>query len=112
MGQYKEITNLKLEKCCINTLIDIERRESLGRWLSGLMLPLVFVNLFIGPSKTELKTLYDIRYSDWTLLANAVSSIPGITRRAILKQIEMEQLKHDGKLRQFWDSAFDAFSGK
>lgn len=110
MGQYKEITNLKLEDCCIKTLIDIERRENIGRWLSGVMLLLVFVNLFIGPSKAELKTLYDIRYTDWTLLANAVSSIPGITRRAILNEIIKEQMLHDGKLRHFWDGTFDAFS--
>lgn len=70
-----------------------------------------FCKSFVGPSRTELKTLYDINETDWVLLANALSSIPVITREAILKEIRYEQLRHDvGKLRQFWDGVFNVFS--
>ena len=113
--KYKPIKNLILKPCCVKTLGVIRKRIIAAKLLQQLLVPLVFANLFLGPSGpgTGLKLALDIEETDWVLLAQAVRAIPDIMKKVIRDDAAYEILDHDmagdRELKDFWQGIRDAF---
>lgn len=107
-----ELSNVELEECCIESIIDIRRRLSLGKWLQRIIVPIGGLMCFLGPSEgSAIVTTFSVGATNWEYFAKATISVPKVTRVVIGKIAFEETLKHlTGDLNAFWTATYEAFT--
>jgi hypothetical protein len=112
MSNYKTLHGVQLQPCCIKTVKIINGRIKRANTLQIAMPACIFVQMFLGPSKSEISTLYSVSSTDWGLLAEAIRSINTIVKRAVLNDAAGEMVNHpSGQLGDFWTGIYEAFEG-
>lgn len=114
MSNYPSIHNLKLKKCCIDTIDGINRRLKMSNILAAGLGPAVFINIF-GPSPSTLNTIVSVSqldYSTLKTLVEASASITAIAKRMALSDCQSELLRHNAhfELSRFWEGMVNVFS--
>jgi hypothetical protein len=98
-----DIGTIKFSKSSINAINDIKNRQVLS---SALLIGIgagTIVGIFTGDSLPE--TTYSIYSTDFKVMANAMASVPAITREVISKiAFEAQYDAKDHKEQQFWDA--------
>jgi hypothetical protein len=71
----------------------------------------IFAQMFIGPPKSEIATLFSVATTDWVLLSEMIKSIDSIARRTIAGDAALEMSNHSsGKLGDFWEGIYKSFT--
>ncbi len=113
MSGYKTLHRVQLQPCCVKTINKIRQREKLSKALRYGAPASIFVQMFIGPPKSDIATLYSVSTTDWRLLAEVISSIDIITKRAIINDVAPETMEHpSGQLGDFWNGIYEEFGGR
>lgn len=111
MGTFKaELSGIQLQKCCHETLEFIRVKLDVGKFLERVLIPAVFISLFIGTSKgSALTTATSIYNTDWEMLVKATIGTAPITKASVRKLCDNERYRHDGKLQEFWNCVYECF---
>lgn len=114
MTHQSNLSSVTLQPCCMQVLETIRGRIKLGKLLQGLILPTVFVSLFVSPTDSAgrggaVSTIIFISQTDWVKLTEITRGIPLIQRTVITKDAQWHALGHVGKLQDFWIALADSF---
>jgi hypothetical protein len=107
-----ELSNVKLEECCVESVKDIRRRLAAGKWLQRIIMPVGGLICFFGPSEgAAITTMFSVGTTNWEYFAKATMSVPKVIRVAVGKVAFDETLKHlTGDLNAFWTATYEAFT--
>lgn len=112
MNSPKALHCVQFQPCCLRTISKIQQKEKLSKALSYWAPAGIFAQMFIGPPKSEIASMYAISSMDWRLLAEVVISIDIITKRAVLNDVAPETVDHiSGQLGEFWQGVYSYFGG-
>jgi len=113
MNSPKTLYCVQLQSCCLRTVSKIRQKEKLSKALRYWAPAGIFAQMFIGPPRSEMATLYAVSSMDWKLLAETIINIDTITKRAILNDVAPETVDHvSGQLGEFWHGVYAYFGGK
>jgi hypothetical protein len=113
MTGFPTMYGIQLQPCCINTIKIIRDRIKKANALQIGAPACIFTQMFLGPPKSEIATLYSISTTDWGLLAEMIKSIGAITNRTIAGDAALEMTNHpSGQLGDFWEGIYEKFSGR
>lgn len=111
MNRFKtENPGIQFQQCCIETLDYIRVKLEVGKVLERCFIPAVFVSIFVSPSKGSALTAASSIYgTDWEMLTRAAIGVAQVTKKRVRDAADIEKIKHNGQLRDFWSSVHDAF---
>jgi hypothetical protein len=70
-------------------------KQDVAQVLKCVAMPVVFLSLFVSPSKGgAITTAFSIYSTDWEMLARATMGISAIARSEVKKIAQIEQLNH------------------
>jgi len=102
-----------MQSCCIKTIEIINQRIKKANALQIGAPACIFAQMFLGPPKSEIATVYSVSTTDWGLLAEMVKGIAVVTNRAIAGDAALEMDNHPaGQLGDLWTGIFERFSGR
>ncbi len=102
-----------MQPCCIKTIDIINQRIKKANALQIGAPACIFIQMFLGPPKSEIATVYSVSTTDWGLLAEMVKGIAAATNRSIAGDAALEVDNHpSGQLGDFWAGIFERFSGR
>jgi hypothetical protein len=112
MGSCQAIHGLVIDSKSAKALQNIKQKVGLGNALASVMSIGVFSNIFTRSNVVQ--ATYNISQTDWGLYAQSIKSIPSITRKSMLIEMEVMityyQLHYDHKLLNFWLDLHDGCS--
>lgn len=112
MSNFRALHGVQLHPCCIKTIKIINNRIKKSNVLQIAAPACIFVQMFLGPQKSEIATLYSVQTTDWNLLAEMVKGISAATRRTIAGDAALEIDNHpSGELGDFWTGIYEKFVG-
>lgn len=111
MSSFKVLHGVQLHPCCIRTIDRIRQRTKLSNALRIGAPASIFVQMFLGPTKSEIATLYSVSTTDWGLLAEMIKGIDVTTNRRNAEDAFLETIDHSGQLGDFWMGIYNGFSG-
>lgn len=110
MGRYKALNGVRLHPCCIKTIKSINQRIKNSNILQVGAPVGILVQMFFGPPKSEIATLYSISTTDWGLLAEFVKGVCAAVNRKNAEEALNEAVIHQsGDLGAFWDRVYEIF---
>jgi len=72
MGNLRTLHGVQLQPCCRKSIKIINGRIKKSNALQIAAPACIFVQMFLGPPKSEIATLYSVNTTDWSLLAEMV----------------------------------------
>jgi len=109
MGSCQAIQGLIIDSKSAKALQQIKQKVGLGNTLASFISVGVFSSIFT--KSNVVQATYNISQTDWSLYANSIRTIPSITRKAMLSEMEAMityyQLHYDYKLLNFWIGLHD-----
>jgi len=112
MGNLRTLHGVQLQPCCRKSIKIINGRIKKSNALQIAAPACIFVQMFLGPPKSEIATLYSVNTTDWSLLAEMVKGISDATRRTIAGDAALEMDNHpSGELGDFWTGIYEKFTG-
>ena len=116
MPFFNDVTNVRLNSCCVNTVKYINMALENGRILGPVLIASkIGLTIFSHPKDPGVGTIvgavFSVTGGDWEAMAEAVKGIDDIVRHQICNYIAIEAFsKHlNGSLHRFWRSSADAF---
>lgn len=104
MGSCQVIQGLIVDSKSAIALQKIKQKVGLGNTLASFISVGVLSSIFTRSN--VLQATYNISQTDWDLYAQSIKSIPAITRKSILVDMEemitYYQFHYDYKLLNFW----------
>lgn len=96
------ILNLKLDQSDIDALETIRKIRRNEEFLKAALPAGVLATIFLGNKSPEV--MFSVHNTDFVAFASAMATIPSITRRQIIQQAQLQQLKPriTPQQRQFW----------
>jgi len=111
MSNFKTLHGVELQPCCIKTVSIINERIKKSNALQIIAPACIFAQMFIGPPKSEIATLYSVSSSDWNLLAEMVKGIEAAANRRVAEDALLETFNHSsGQLGDFWMGIYEMFA--
>ena len=109
MGQCEAITGLVLDKKSTDAIKRINDKKKYGNALAAMLSAGVFSSIFTRSNSVQVA--YNISQTDWALYAEAMKSVPAITKRAIEKEVELMildyKMQNNRKLLAFWKGMYE-----
>ena len=113
VSNFKTLHGVRLQPCCIATIDKINQRIKKGNALQIVAPACIFAQMFLGPPKSEIATVYSVSTADWGMLAEMVKGIATATNRSIAGDAALEMDNHpSGQLGDFWTGIFERFSSR
>ncbi|MEQ8768501.1 MAG: hypothetical protein RL885_31640 [Planctomycetota bacterium] len=101
---------MKLEKCCLETLEQIRDKHQVGKYLQGLLTSSPFLLIF---ASHPIDAALTVTTTDFDLLGRSILSVPNIVRNRCQYLCGVELMRHKGgDLYRFWREMYNAFSPK
>jgi hypothetical protein len=116
--KYHNMKNIKLEQCCIDLTVWINRNITNCAISSAILIALPFFKAFFYPYPEKVASMASSAMSvgteDWRQLAEAINGVNRITRERISNDAMLHALAShkDRKLQQMWKEISDAFAYK
>jgi len=111
MSNFRTLHGVNLQPCCIKTVGIINDRIKKANALQIGAPACIFVQMFLGPPKSEIATLYSVSSSDWNLLAELVKGVKAAANRRVAEDALLETLNHtSGQLGDFWMGIYEIFA--
>lgn len=111
MSDFKSLHGVQLQHCCTRTIDRIRHRTNLSKALRIGAPACIFVQMFLGPPKSQISKLYSVSSTDWGLLAEMVKGVDAATNRRNAEDAFIEATEHSGQLGGFWMGIYNRFSG-
>lgn len=110
MPATPDIGHLVFAPCCKKSLQEIQRLTNMGRMLQNVLAASPLIEVLTSTKSYE--ALYSVQNTDWVVLAEAIKSVPAITRHQI-QLVTMDEwlYRHPGgHLNSYWKAMHEHFS--
>ena len=99
---------VQLKPCCKRTLELIKSKREVSKAARGLALSTPLIQMLASPQPLNL--VFTVATSDFEGLSNLSTNLGKITRMAIVRDVQLEVVRHstDKELRKFWKAYLDS----
>ncbi len=114
--KYHGIKSVKLEQCCIDLTLWINRNITSSAITSAILIALPFFKAFFYPYPEKVASMVSsgvsVATEDWKQLAEAIKGVNRYTRESVRRRTAEHSLAHhkDRKLKQLWEEISNAFA--
>ncbi|MGD9368835.1 MAG: hypothetical protein PVH87_24240 [Desulfobacteraceae bacterium] len=114
--KYHGIKSVKLEQCCIDITLWINRNITNSAITSAILIALPFFKAFFYPYPEKVASMassvMSVATEDWKQLAEAIKGVNTATRKSVSKAAGEHSFAHhkNRKLKQLWEEISNAFA--